>query len=139
MCTLWVVFDFCCCTISMLHLCLVAHDRYIALVCPYSSLSLDFFTTLKKYATGILCLPLSLRARTMPKSRNFTEFGSAFWCMILYVQLGQLPTSPKLCLVGYFDRTGLNHLELSMMTLKVVVTLDLRQKLNIFTNIKITI
>ena len=33
-CTTWMVFDFCCCTISMLHLCLVAHDRYVALVHP---------------------------------------------------------------------------------------------------------
>lgn len=33
-CTTWMVFDFCCCTISMLHLCLIAHDRYVALVHP---------------------------------------------------------------------------------------------------------
>lgn len=34
LCTTWMVFDFCCCTVSMLHLCLVAHDRYVALVHP---------------------------------------------------------------------------------------------------------
>ncbi len=33
-CTTWMVFDFCCCTVSMLHLCLIAHDRYVALVHP---------------------------------------------------------------------------------------------------------
>ena len=33
-CTTWMVLDFCGCTISMLHLCLIAHDRYVALVHP---------------------------------------------------------------------------------------------------------
>ena len=34
MCTGWVSLDFICCTISMMHLCLIAHDRYQALVHP---------------------------------------------------------------------------------------------------------
>ena len=34
LCTLWMAFDFCSCTVSMLHLILVAHDRYVALVHP---------------------------------------------------------------------------------------------------------
>ena len=33
-CTIWMGFDYCACTVSMLHLILVAHDRYIALVHP---------------------------------------------------------------------------------------------------------
>ena len=34
MCTLWVLIDFSCCTVSMLHLCFISHDRYSALVKP---------------------------------------------------------------------------------------------------------
>lgn len=34
LCTIWVAFDFTCCTVSMLHLCLIAFDRYEAVVHP---------------------------------------------------------------------------------------------------------
>lgn len=34
LCTIWTVTDFSCCTISMIHLCLIAHDRYLALATP---------------------------------------------------------------------------------------------------------
>ena len=34
LCTIWVAFDFTCCTVSMLHLCLIAYDRYEAVVHP---------------------------------------------------------------------------------------------------------
>lgn len=33
-CTLWIVLDFSCCTVSMIHLCLIAFDRYEALTNP---------------------------------------------------------------------------------------------------------
>lgn len=35
-CTVWIVLDFSCCTISMLHLCLIAEDRYYAVAKPVS-------------------------------------------------------------------------------------------------------
>ncbi len=34
LCTVWVGLDFTCCTVSMVHLCLIAHDRYVAVVHP---------------------------------------------------------------------------------------------------------
>ena len=33
-CTIWIVLDFSCCTVSMMHLCLIALDRYEALTNP---------------------------------------------------------------------------------------------------------
>ena len=33
-CTMWIVLDFSCCTVSMMHLCLIALDRYEALTNP---------------------------------------------------------------------------------------------------------
>ncbi|ELU02651.1 hypothetical protein CAPTEDRAFT_63914, partial [Capitella teleta] len=34
LCTVWIVSDYCSCTVSMIHLCLIAHDRYLALAKP---------------------------------------------------------------------------------------------------------
>ena len=34
MCSLWIVIDYPCCTVSMLHLCVIARDRYLALSRP---------------------------------------------------------------------------------------------------------
>ena len=37
LCTAWIVSDFSCCTVSMLHLCIIAHDRYRAIIDPLST------------------------------------------------------------------------------------------------------
>ncbi|ELT97410.1 hypothetical protein CAPTEDRAFT_135606, partial [Capitella teleta] len=34
LCTVWIVSDFSSCTVSMIHLCLIAHDRHLALAKP---------------------------------------------------------------------------------------------------------
>ena len=33
-CTIWATFDFACCTVSMLHLCVLAYERHLAIVHP---------------------------------------------------------------------------------------------------------
>ena len=39
LCTIWQVFDFAMCSVSMLHLCLIAFDRLVYRVIPYKQIS----------------------------------------------------------------------------------------------------